>query len=285
MQCQHRFRSQAWECPKCGWKPSQSNGFVTFAPALATSGESFKPHYFEELANLESRYFWFTSRNYLLAWAFKRFFPKATSFFEIGCGTGFVSSYLASRFSHVQFSGSDIFLEGLAFARSRSPALNLFQMDALHMPFADEFDVVAAFDVIEHIADDDGVLRQMNQAATTGGGIMLTVPQHPNLWSAFDDYSCHQRRYTRAELVAKVARAGFRVAYVTSFVSLLLPAMYLMRRKRGATDSKYDLFADMRLPPLVNSVLQGVMCLERALIKVRLPLPVGGSLLMIGYKE
>ena len=64
-------------------------------------------------------------------------------------------------------------------------------MDARRIPFEDEFDVIGAFDVLEHIKEDEQVLVQMHRAVKSGGGIMLTVPQHMFLWSEQDVQAHH----------------------------------------------------------------------------------------------
>ena len=80
-------------------------------------------------------------------------------------------------------------------------------MDARRIPYEAEFDVIGAFDVIEHIYEDAAVLQQMHRAVRPGGGIIVTVPQHRFLWSKQDEFSCHFRRYTRGELMSKVSCA------------------------------------------------------------------------------
>ena len=65
--------------------------------------------------------------------------------------------------------------------------------------------MIGAFDVLEHIADDELVLSQMHQAVRKGGGIILTVPQHSFLWSEIDEYSRHVRRYSVSELKLKLS--------------------------------------------------------------------------------
>ena len=70
----------------------------------------------------------------------------------------------------------------------------------------------------------------MGQALSPGGGLLLTVPQHPILWHALDDYSQHKRRYRWREMTMKLVGAGFEVIRTTSFVSLLLPAAFVSRR-------------------------------------------------------
>jgi hypothetical protein len=88
--------------------------------------------------------------------------------------------------------------------------------------------------VLEHIDDDERVLAELRAALRLGGGAIVTVPQHPRLWSAADDYGRHRRRYIRSELLTKLQRCGLEAVYVTSFMMLLLPLM-AASRMLGAT--------------------------------------------------
>jgi SAM-dependent methyltransferase len=185
------------------------NGYLSFAPEQARSSEGFQPHHFAELAQAEAGNFWFRSRNRLIIWALQRFFPKARNFLEIGCGTGFVLAGLAEANPNLEMSGSEIYSTGLGYAADRVKCAALFQMDARDIPFESEFDVIGAFDVLEHIEEDEAVLEQVFRAVTPGGGIMLTAPQHRFLWSQQDEYACHVRRYEAKELSNKVEKAGF----------------------------------------------------------------------------
>ncbi|MGH7738652.1 MAG: class I SAM-dependent methyltransferase, partial [bacterium] len=110
-------------------------------------------------------------------------------FFEIGCGTGFVLQALERETAGLELFGSEIHLEGLRYARERLARTELFQMDAQHIPFRNEFGGIGLFDVLEHIADDQAVLRQVHQALVPGGGLVVTVPQHAFLWSRVDELS------------------------------------------------------------------------------------------------
>src|SRR5262249_12041957 len=141
----------------------------------------------------------FEGRNRNIVWALKKYFPNVTSFLEIGCGTGFVLSAVREAFPNIQMSAGEYYAQGLTFAQQRVPSASFYQINALSMPFEDEFDVIGAFDVIEHIKDDERVLSQMFQAVKPGGGIALTVPQHRFLWSVADVYKHHERRYERRE--------------------------------------------------------------------------------------
>jgi SAM-dependent methyltransferase len=246
-----------------------------FAPAEVTTGFSDELH--EALSRLEAGSFWFRARNALIAAMLERYFPNARSFFEIGCGTGFVLSGLRARFPFLELSGSDLSPHGLVHARRRVPGAHLFQADARRLPFVDHFDVVGAFDVLEHVAEDEVVLEQMRKAARRdGAGVLLTVPQHRWLWSTSDEAAGHVRRYSLDELRQKVMRAGLELIRVTSFVSLLFPAMAASRLRpfRGSGLSSYE----VALSPLLDRALGSAMTAERSLIRAGLSFPVGGSL-------
>ncbi len=256
---------------------------MAFAPELAEKSEGFEADYFATLAELEADNFWFRSRNRLLIWALQRYFGEANSFMEIGCGTGFVLSGIREALPKLTLFGSEIFSAGLGFAAERLPGVELFQMDARRIPFKEEFDVMGAFDVLEHIKEDEDVLSQMYQATCKRGGIIVTVPHHPFLWSAVDVCARHVRRYTTRELKNKIEKAGFCVLRITSFVSLLLPLLIISRFKQRLCGEELDT-SEVRAGYLVNATLERVLDVERSTIRAGLSLPVGGSLLLVARK-
>jgi len=277
--CETRFSASDWTCPACGHVPPEISGVPSFAPELSAVTSGFDPAYFETLFRLEDGNFWFQARNRLILWAMHKYFPDCKRFLEVGCGTGFVLAAVSRAFPGLAPTGSELHAEGLAWTARRLPRADFVQMDARRIPYDCEFDLVGAFDVIEHIDEDEQVLAQARQALRPRGGLLLTVPQHRFLWSASDDYAYHKRRYSRGELLAKVKRAGFAVKCCTSFVTMLLPALMASRlRIRSSRD--FDPEAEFRLSPLMNQVLAAVMSAERALIRSGVRLPAGGSLLL-----
>ena len=281
--CLVKYNSVDWECPVCKNAPEFIDGYPTFPSESVTPKNGFKAEYFTLLARLEAKNFWFCSRNNLILEEIKRFFSKANNFFEIGCGTGFVLSEIEKVFPSFSLYGSDIFTEGLDFAKQRLQKVTLLQMDAQRIPFEEEFDVIGAFDVLEHAKNDDLVLSQMHQALRQGGGIILTVPQHNFLWSRFDEACCHLRRYNTAELIAKVKSAGFEIVKTTSFISLLFPFMLLSRlTDRGA--GHFSVGESLNFNQFVNYLFGKILVFERILIRLGVSFPFGGSLLLIAYK-
>jgi SAM-dependent methyltransferase len=260
-------------------------GHWVFEPEKSEVDKGFDASRFRTLAGIEERNWWFRSRNRLINWVLHHYFSQAKTFLEIGCGTGFVLLGIRKAFPVLSLSGSEQFGEGLIYARDRLPGVPFFQMDARRIPFEDEFDVIGAFDVLEHIREDEKVLLQMFQAIKRGGGIIITVPQHPFLWSFIDDYSFHKRRYTRKELVEQVERAGFEIIHVTSFVSFLLPLMLLSRAKRRRSKSNFNAIAEFQISHYLNFLLEKVMSFEQIMIRSGISFPLGGSLLLIAKRS
>lgn len=287
LECQRSFTASDWSCPYCRNKPIKRDGYLTFAPQLALQNDGFNPKFFQLMAQVEPAHFWFVSRNRILGDVLRKYFAAPAQVLEIGCGTGFVLSGMRALFPQASLSASDIFTEGLNYAARRVPDSFMFQMDARHIPFRDEFDLIGAFDVLEHIEDDEAVLTQLFLACNAGGGLALTVPQHRWLWSRMDDFAHHKRRYTRSEMVQKLERAGFHVAYSTSFVSLLLPLMMaarLLRKPAGAGMEDQMDAAGLSIGKMTNFLMGVVMVAERGLIRIGLRMPFGGSLLVIAKK-
>ena len=282
--CEHRFAAGDWSCPRCGRSPARRGAYPVFAPDLKVAADEYDAAFFERLAALERGNYWFEARNRLVVWALQRFFPSARSFLEIGCGTGFVLSGIRDALPELHLAGAEVYSEGLAYAGARVPDARLFQMDARRIPFEDEFDVVGAFDVLEHIEDDAAVLAEIFRAVRRGGGVVLTVPQHPFLWSPLDAHARHKRRYTRADLTAKLRRAGFELLHATSFVSILLPAMLASRLARRGGRRAADPLPELGVGRTANALLGAVLGLERRLIARGISFPAGGSLLAVARR-
>jgi SAM-dependent methyltransferase len=242
----------------------------------------FPEQAFDYLASAESRHWWFLARNQIIIWILKSKVRFFSNFLEVGCGTGFVISGIAKAFPALELEASEYFEDGLVFARQRLPHCRFRQLDATRMADVNAYDCIGSFDVIEHIDADECVLANFNKALRPGGFLLLTVPQHPWLWSAADEYAHHVRRYTYRELRKKILNAGFRIDFCTSFVSLLLPLMALQRL--SARNKDYSLDDEFKMNPVFNSTFYLMMQIELALFRLGLRFPAGGSLLLLARK-
>jgi len=286
--CQELFETPSWQCPKCHRKPELVDGYYAFAPESARRSNGFLPDIHEELFRLEGSCFWFTGRNKLLSCVLDSYFPASRSLHEVGCGSGFVLAHFADIRPQMRLVGSDIYISALNLAKARVPHAELIQMDARKIPFVDEFDVVGAFDILEHMDDDLGALREIYKSVKPGGGIILTVPQHRWLWSKTDEIACHKRRYSRQELMTKTEGAGFRVQWISSFITLLLPLLFLSRLRfwLGVQKKGYkDVLGELMVPSALNAIFERICDLERAIISSGASFPVGGSLICVAKKE
>jgi len=231
LDCQATFDDPDFRCPACGWHPVKRDESLFFAPELLHEQCDFHPENHEQLFKLERSHFRFQNRNDLIIYTLNRYFSAAMSFCEVGCGTGFVLMGVANARPELKTVGIELYPTVLAFAQSRLPQRVFFQADARQLPYVEEFDVVAALDVLEHLDEDELVLRNMWQCLKPSGGVLITVPAHQWLWSIHDEMACHKRRYSHSELRSKIEKAGFRLIRMTSFVSFLLPLMFVSRVK------------------------------------------------------
>jgi len=254
-----------------------------FAPDLADTVSGMDPRNFETLSKVEAEYFWFVVRNELIVGLVNKYFPDAHRFLEVGCGNGAALAAVARSRPWERLVGSELHPSGLAYARKRlPPEVEFVQMDARHIPCVDVFDLTGAFDVIEHVAHDEAVLRGMRAATRTGGGTIIAVPQHPWLWSHADDIAHHQRRYRRGELEAKLRRNGFEVLFSSSFTALLLPLMAASRligRDRKTDD---DVLGEFTLNHRVNAMFIAVLRAEIGMTLAGWRWPAGGSRIVVG---
>ena len=283
--CTQEFESLEWRCPNCGWQPEKNNNIPIFSPETEHTSCGFKASSFALLASLEAQYFWFRVRNELITWALGKYGANISSFLEIGCGTGFVLQGIAKSFPKISLTGSDIYTEGLAFATERIRGGEFIQTDAEKCPFIGEFDAIGAFDVLEHIENDNTVLQQIFRSLKSYGLLLLTVPQHRWLWSKVDENACHMRRYTKRELHQKVSQAGFKILRSTSFVTSLLPGILLSRwMQRNKSDQAIGK-NEFQINPFLNCFFEKILHLELRLIQKGISLPLGCSRLIAAQKQ
>jgi SAM-dependent methyltransferase len=284
LSCAHPFDGETWTCPECGSMPAKREGHLLFAPGLADENDGMAGSSHAALDEYQDHNFWFRARNRLIVHLARKHFPQAANIMEVGCGTGYVLGALREAFPGSRLAGSEIYSVALGAAQARAGVgTQLFQMDAREIPFLEEFDLICAFDVLEHISEDTDALQQMYRATKPGGGVVLSVPQHPFLWSPIDEFSHHKRRYRRNELEEKCEGVGFSVLQSTSFVSALLPLMAVRRLSQRKRED-FDPAAELKLSGTLNRVLERVLDAERKLVEMGASLPAGGSRFVVARK-
>lgn len=172
-------------------------------------------HTYAIMNRVEDSHWWFVGRRAILesfmsgvAAAIPR---KDLSILDVGCGTGANLEMLA-QFGDSE--GVDVSDDALAFCRAKG--LKVHKGLAEELPFGDEsFDVVTALDVVEHLDDDIAGLREMNRVLKKDGRTLIFVPAFMWLWGVQDDISNHRIRYTKKQIVERLAKAGFVIERAT----------------------------------------------------------------------
>jgi SAM-dependent methyltransferase len=157
---------------------------------------------------------------------------------------------------------------------------------ATALPFRDRaFDVVGAFDVVEHCADERRAVAELCRVLRPGGRLLLSVPAYRWAWSDHDVRAGHYRRYTRPRIVEVVADAGLvvdRATYAFAAVFPFFVAERLMRKARERTGRA----APTGLTPVsprLDRVLTA-LSLAEARVLPRRDLPFGSSVVLAAVK-
>lgn len=259
-------------------------------PNSPDARDGYSPSFFETLAGIEDRHFWFRFRNRLLSHIVQDLvgpLPRGFRVLEAGCGNGNVLRFLSATIQRGAVVGIDLFEEGLRLARHRCGAL-LVRGDVHASPFQCQFEMIGAFDVIEHLHDDHQALRDFHRLLSPDGRLLLTVPAHMALWSYFDEAAGHYRRYSKAELEQTLQVCGYRVEFMTEFMMVLFPLLWSGRRlagwRRKSKPEAKESLSDFRVIPVLNQLLLLLLSWELPLIRRRRRIPLGSSLLVIARR-
>ncbi len=278
----------ALACSACGGSFPHQDGIVRFRTVDAAS-PGFDAGYFEILEEVENEHFWFVSRRQVILDSLRRHVPDlaARPLYDIGCGPGGLLAFLAAN--GVPVAGAcDSFHEALVLARRKLDAPLAHVGGDMPPPLAPGRPMIGMFDVLEHIDDDEATLRWAAGVLEPGGILVVTVPGHPFLFDEADVLAFHRRRYRRRELGEKMRRAGFEIRQLTHFMSPLVPMLVAARTvgrllRRGGRTMADQRRAELAVTPGLNSVLRGVLAVERRALRVARP-PFGTSLLAVAAR-
>jgi SAM-dependent methyltransferase len=241
-------------------------------------------------ATAEGRHFWFRGfRAFvtpLLRQAAAR--PPAGAgarWLDCGCGTG-ANLALLDRFGRAY--GFDLSDVGLRIGRDAGRT-RLARASVTAAPFPDgAFDVVTSFDVIYSLEDRDerAALAEMARLLKPGGFAVINVAAMEALRGDHSVLSHEVRRYSRRDLQARLAAAGFTVVRMTYTNVTLFAPMLLARtlqRWRGLK-SEPDARQEIAVPPApINGLLSALLLLESVWLRW-FDAPAGSSLLCLARK-
>ena len=268
-------------------------GIRCYSPEVANTYTNYPDDGFELTDKSAESSFWVRSRNRLFKTiVYDHLVPTGKiKLLEIGCATGdFIQQIVENE--NLEITGSEIYLKGLLYAKKNLPNVDFIQFDVTQGVVGEEFDLIVAFDVLEHIENDVAAISNTNKMLRKGGCLIITVPQHMFLWSNLDEILKHKRRYSRRELVTKLQENGFDISYATSFLFVLFPVMLFSRIfDRRLDQSQSEELNSMALkkrvlfPKPLNWILDQLMRIDETLIRLGISLPFGGTLVVVARKR
>ncbi|MGZ2411838.1 SAM-dependent methyltransferase [Sphingomonas sp. F9_3S_D5_B_2] len=233
---------------------------------------------YEQMAELDQRHWWYRARRRVIAELIRRKAPPppGARLLEIGCGTGHNLAMLG-EFGEVDGLELDEQARGIAEKRLGRSVMSS-PLPELSGVGESQYDLVGAFDVIEHIDDDQAAIASIAARLKPGGKFVMTVPAHQWMWSAHDVVNHHKRRYSKTALKRLLRASPLRLEAIGYFNSLLFPVAVA---ERMASKARGKDSADLSLPAApLNSALERTFAAERHLIG-RVPLPPGLSLFAV----
>jgi SAM-dependent methyltransferase len=245
---------------------------------------SMHKEFYAEYYEIEDKHWWFVGRRRVLLAVLDRYLKpgKSNRILDVGCGTGTMLGYL-SRYGHAQ--GIDADEQAVRFCLERG-VRDVQQVTASILPFEDgTFDLVTILDVLEHIDDDAGTLRELHRVLRPGGLLLVSVPAYRFLWGPQDEISNHKRRYVAGTLRGRLVEAGFRVRSLSYFNTILFPVVAAIRLLRPYRPGSPGLKSDftMTRPGPANTLLGYLFALEAPIVW-RWNLPFGVSILALAQK-
>ncbi len=235
---------------------------------------------YARLAEYEQSYWWHVGRLEIIQTYMKRVSRNRSdsAILNVGCGTGGTIDMLEKfgKVDNVDTSDDAIvFMKNLGYG-------NIVKVDDIDLPFEDKtYDIVGAFDVLEHIKDHEGALSEWRRVLKDDGSIVITVPAYQWLWSEHDVSMHHFRRYTVKSLVAVAAEAGLRPERKSYAISFSLPLVAGFRLASKVLDRGADSTTSyVPVPTAINNLFTALLKTE-AKLHDTVSLPAGTSVITI----
>ncbi|MEK7432418.1 MAG: methyltransferase domain-containing protein [Cyanobacteriota bacterium] len=246
-------------------------------------------NYYEEYFFLERNHWWFKIRLEIIQDLIKKYASKNSKLkiLNVGTATGRTSEILA-KFGEVTSVEYD--QDCINFTQNKIK-IDIVNASILDLPFNDnEFDLVCAFDVIEHVEDDIKAIKELNRVCKNNSLIFITVPTFMILWSEHDDVNHHYRRYLMKQVLSLFTQIEGAIVKKSYFNTFLFPPILIFRllskiipKKLIRSGAGSD-FTVIKNESIVNKILFFIFNLERKFLNI-FSFPFGVSLFFIFRKN
>ena len=244
-------------------------------------------HHFEDIYHsLEENHWWFVGRRELILALARKYYSgrKGINILEIGCSGGPLLNLLVSQGYH-QIFGIDISKKAVQLCKARG-FKNVFLMDGANPHFdGEEFDLIIASDVLEHIQDDEKAVKEWRRLLKTEGIIICFVPALRALWSKHDEDNDHCRRYTKKALEDIFTRNDFKIIRSSYWnIALFFPTLFYRFFKR--TFLKESLAYQLKESNYaLNLFLSKLLSVENFFLEIGVNYPIGISVFAVVKKS
>jgi ubiquinone/menaquinone biosynthesis C-methylase UbiE len=202
---------------------------------------------------------------------------------DAGCGTGGMLLRLRAQEPAWRWSGIDFMPLACELARQRcGPGVDIRAASITELPFEDQsFDAITSGDVVCQVENPEVAAKEFFRVLRPGGIVILNVPAYMWMWSYHDDAVHTKHRYTRPEVDALLAGAGFVERSMTHWNALPFPVVWA---KRKLFRSDADTSDVKEYPKFVDAIFSGLMGVEHAWLRAGGKWAWGTSVLGVARK-
>ena len=238
---------------------------------------------YQELFEVENNHWWHQHKRKLVHQLISEYLGRPGKVLDVGAGTGKILSELKNK--GWQIKGVDGEKEAVRWAKKRGVVIKQHDLTK-KLPFKNNsFDLVVSLDVLEHVKDDVGLLKEMRRVVKPQGIILITVPAYQWLYSYWDKMLGHFKRYSRGDLEKLSLQVKLKPVFVSFYSSFfLIPAMLVRLLKSKSKKQEVSDFQTTPLAFISVPVLSILGIIERLLIRF-IKLPFGMSLVCVFQKN
>lgn len=223
----------------------------------------------------QEKNWWFKARKNIVTRTLNKHLSKnINKILEIGCGYGIMTNMLNN---YGMVDGIEPYADCYNYLKENVKG-NFIKKNISDYNTRKKYDVVALFDVLEHIKEESKTVSKINSLLKPKGKVILTVPAYMFLWSHHDDTNKHYRRYTKTSLKKLFEKNGFKIKKISYFNTILFPLAFVQKITQNKKSKTYN------PNKILNSIFYTFFNIESSIIP-NINLPFGVSLLLIAEKK
>jgi SAM-dependent methyltransferase len=243
---------------------------------------------YQKNINKNNLHFWYKARLIFiktLLTKYKTMLPDNPEILDIGCGTG-TELKILKNFGRV--SALDINDQALLVAKKTGCQIIKSNLEEDELD-KNKFDLICAFDILEHLGKDEEVLHKIYSSLKKNGLLILTVPACPLLFGPHDIALEHKRRYSKKSLISKIKKTGLNIKTIGYWNSLLFPLEALFRIFKiilSKIKKQKSFQTETKIPSkFLNIFFFYLLNLDNFLFKKTISIPFGLSIYLVAKKK